>query len=210
MAKPRWRNVKSAHGAQKSASLPKSGELGGEWLALGEFSLKKQLRLMRASERVKAFITDMFMINMPLLYLCTYVFLDGREDFQQNHGAILACGLLYGVILSLFFALSSQTPGYRYMGLKLVRYGRDEGSSESSSSEADSESVDSKADSAKIAESAKKREGQKVGFMRAFVRYVLWVVGTSLLFGILLGLVRRDGRCLHDIACGTQVQAVER
>lgn len=193
--KKRWRDVKSHHGFAK----PLQTRHNSPWIALSEFSLRGQLRTMRASERIKAFITDMFMINMPLLYLCTYVFLDGREDFQQNHTAIFACVLLYGVILSLFFALSSQTPGYRYMGLKLVRYGQDSAKSEDFS--------ESSIDSEKVAQKAQK-DGQKVGFVRAFARYVLWVFGASFLLGILIGLVRRDGRCLHDIICGTDIVSI--
>ncbi|MCX2717863.1 RDD family protein [Helicobacter sp. MIT 21-1697] len=167
-AHKRWRKVKSAQKATSSAHIPQDSQ----WIKMHNFSLKKQLQLMHASERIKAFITDMFMINMPLLYLTTYVFLDGKEAFTHNQSAIFACGISYGFITSLFLALSTQTPGYRYMRLRLVR-------SESC--------VD------------------KVGFFRALTRYVLWVVGTSFLFGILIGLLRRDGRCLHDVLCKTQV-----
>ena len=31
--------------------------------------------------RIKAFIVDMFMIMMPLAYLTTYIFMDGKDDF---------------------------------------------------------------------------------------------------------------------------------
>lgn len=70
----RWRKLKST---------PKPTAYSA-WVDMKTFSLKNQLRLMYASERIKAFITDMFMINMPLLYLTTYVFLDGKEDFTHK------------------------------------------------------------------------------------------------------------------------------
>ncbi|WP_300448100.1 RDD family protein [uncultured Helicobacter sp.] len=178
----RWRKLKST---------PKPTAYSA-WVDMKTFSLKNQLRLMYASERIKAFITDMFMINMPLLYLTTYVFLDGKEGFTHNQIAILTCGICYGIITSLFFTLSAQTPGYRYMNLKLVCYLKTQ------DSHTLSQQNDNKADS--IQENL-----TKVSFIRAFIRYVLWVIGTSFLFGILVGIFRTDGRCLHDLLCRTQI-----
>ena len=94
----RWRKIKSA---QKTTPLAHSVKKS-QWINIYNFSLKKQLQLMHASERLKAFITDMFMINMPLLYLTTYVFLDGKEAFTHNQSVIFACGIGYGFITSLF------------------------------------------------------------------------------------------------------------
>lgn len=204
MATPtRWRKVKSANKPKQNIADSKREESQSQWIKLSEFSLKKQLHLMYASERIKAFITDMFMINMPLLYLTTYVFLDGKEAFTHNQNVIFACGIGYGVILSLFFAFTSQTPGYRYMCLKLVRYN----SHQSYGDEADSKNppflesqVENKADSI--------NNINKVSFIRSFVRYVVWVFGTSFLFGLLIGIFRKDGRCLHDILCKTQVVSI--
>lgn len=154
------------------------------------FSLKSRLHAMHAGQRIKAFITDMFMVNMPLLYFTTYVFLDGKDSFLHNQYAILACSLIYGIVLSLFFAFSSQTPGYRYVGLKLVHFCKE--NTESSTSTHHSKNEASQAE-------------LSVGFIRAFIRYMLWVFGTSFLFGLAIGLFRKDGRCLHDILCGTYI-----
>lgn len=71
--------------------------------------------------RLKAFITDMFLINMPILYITTYVFLHGKEDFLHNQLAIFLCELLYCFILFLFFILKGQTPGFRYAEIMLCR-----------------------------------------------------------------------------------------
>ena len=203
MAAPtRWCKLKSANKPNKQAQNSKTHK--SQWVRFNNFSLKNQLLLMFASERIKAFITDMFMINMPILYLTTYVFLDGKDAFTHNQNVIFVCGISYGVILSLFFAFSAQTPGYRYMRLKLVRYNSQ-----------DSQSLDSqnKTQSINTLESAQnantESKGEKVGFVRSFVRYGLWVFGTSFLFGILLGLFRKDGRCLHDVLCNTQVISVK-
>lgn len=159
------------------------------------FSFKGRLHAMHAGQRIKAFITDMFMVNMPLLYFTTYVFLDGKESFLHNQNVILACSLIYGVVLSLFFTFSSQTPGYRYVGLRLVHFHKENTESSSSIASKDVNECN---------------EGEsKISFLRAFIRYILWIFGTSLLFGILLGIFRKDGRCLHDVLCGTQIIEAE-
>lgn len=165
--KNRWRKVKRGNVGHKYAST----QIQQVNLS---YNLKTKLIVMCASERIKAFITDMFMIHMPLLYMTTYVFMDGKESFTHNQWAIFVCGALYGVISSLFFTFSSQTPGYRYMKIKLV-------------GENDS----------------------KIGFMRALIRYVLWLVGVSLLVGFVVALVRKDSRWLHDVVCKTKVVRVE-
>lgn len=71
--------------------------------------------------RLKAFITDMFLLNMPILYTTTYVFLQGKDDFLHNQVAIFSCEMLYCFILFLFFALKGQTPGFRYAEIMLCK-----------------------------------------------------------------------------------------
>ncbi|HEG4098917.1 TPA: RDD family protein [Campylobacter fetus] len=70
--------------------------------------------------RVKAFIIDMFLIAVPLLYITTYLILDGKNNFQHNQLAIFGVWLVFGVIQSLFFALNAQSPGYRSQNIYLV------------------------------------------------------------------------------------------
>ncbi|MDR2790979.1 MAG: RDD family protein [Campylobacteraceae bacterium] len=71
-------------------------------------------------KRVKAFIIDMFMINMPILYFTAYVILDGRSEFLNSQTAIFACTAVFGFILSLFFAAAGQSPGYKAYQIKLI------------------------------------------------------------------------------------------
>jgi uncharacterized RDD family membrane protein YckC len=71
-------------------------------------------------KRIKAFIIDMFMINMPVLYFTTYVILGGRREFLNNQIVIFACTAVFGLILSIFFAAAGQTPGYRAYQIKLI------------------------------------------------------------------------------------------
>lgn len=69
--------------------------------------------------RLKAFLTDMFLINMPILYIATYVFLKGKEDFLHNQFVIFTCTLLYCLILGIFFYVKGQTPGFKYAQIML-------------------------------------------------------------------------------------------
>lgn len=67
--------------------------------------------------RFKVFVIDMFMIYIPILYI-TY-FILGKEGFLNNQIAIFIDTCLYGIILSLFYSIKSQSPGLKAYNLKL-------------------------------------------------------------------------------------------
>jgi len=71
-------------------------------------------------ERFKAWVIDMFMIYVPLLYFTTYVILDGKEAFQSNNLAIFADTALFGIILALFWSKKGQSPGLKAYDLYLI------------------------------------------------------------------------------------------
>jgi len=75
----------------------------------------------RYIDRIKAFITDMFMINMPILYITTYFILDGKDDFQSSPLAQFLALLAYGVVYALFLSKTGQTPGKKAYGIKVVK-----------------------------------------------------------------------------------------
>ena len=83
--------------------------------------LKNFLNQTLIIPRLKAFITDMFMIYMPILYVATYVVLGSKEALWQSQGAIFICWALYVLILSLFFARDGQSLGYKYAKIALVK-----------------------------------------------------------------------------------------
>ncbi|BCX80190.1 RDD family protein [Campylobacter sp. 19-13652] len=70
--------------------------------------------------RVKAFIIDMFIILMPILYITTYVILGGKSEFLNSQIAIFICQALFGVIASAFYSISAQTPGYKAQQMYLI------------------------------------------------------------------------------------------
>lgn len=89
---------------------------------VGETNLiKKTLQNTLIIPRFKAFVTDLFMIYTPILYIMTYFVLDGAKSFQNNQGAILICFLLYGFLLASFFSAKKQTPGFKYAQIQLTQ-----------------------------------------------------------------------------------------
>lgn len=71
--------------------------------------------------KIKAFLTDAFMLVMPIMYIVFYFVMDGRESFAENKmlGWIY---ILYPLIFvqTLFFYFTGQTPGYRAYNLYLI------------------------------------------------------------------------------------------
>ena len=74
----------------------------------------------RYVDRVKAFITDMFMIYIPILYILTYLVLDGKEAFQGSWVAQLIGVSIYALIYSLFLTKTGQTPGKKAYTIRVV------------------------------------------------------------------------------------------
>ncbi len=74
-----------------------------------------------AGSKIKAFLTDAFMLVMPIMYVVFYLVMDGREDFAANklEGWLY---ILYPLIIiqTLFFYFTGQTPGYRAYDIMLI------------------------------------------------------------------------------------------
>lgn len=121
-------------------------------------------------DKFKAFLTDIFMIYMPILYIATYLVLGSKEAFQQSQITLFICFFLYAIILSIFFAIKSQTLGYMYSEIILLR-----------------------------------DDNKKVGFFLAFIRFLLFCLSMSLLFGFFVPFMRKDRKTFHDFICKTKV-----
>jgi uncharacterized RDD family membrane protein YckC len=72
------------------------------------------------TDRIKALITDLFMIYIPILYIITYVFMDGKDDFQSSELAPLLGVTLYGLIYSVLVSKFGQTPGKKAYNIQVV------------------------------------------------------------------------------------------
>jgi uncharacterized RDD family membrane protein YckC len=79
-------------------------------------------RFASIKDKLKAGITDSFMLLMPIVYIVFYLVMDGREDFAEHR----LMGWIYIVIpfiivqsLFLYFG-NGQTPGYKSYDLRVV------------------------------------------------------------------------------------------
>lgn len=100
---PRWRDVK--HGKIQTPKKEK----------------KESIKYAKISDRLKAFLTDTFMITMPIMYIVIYFIMGSREEFQSHMGE----GWLYiliphFLIVVSFWTLKSQTPGMKAYDIKLI------------------------------------------------------------------------------------------
>lgn len=100
----RWRDIKHGKIVQKTKT-------------------KKPLNFIISSplNRFKAFVTDSFMILMPLLYIVFYLVMGSRQEFEAN----MLLGWIYTfvphfLIIIGFWFFKSQTPGYKAYNIKLV------------------------------------------------------------------------------------------
>lgn len=71
--------------------------------------------------KIKAFLTDAFMLLMPIMYIVFYLVMDGRDDFAEHK----LLGWFYilvplVIIQTLFMYKTGQTPGYRAYNIILI------------------------------------------------------------------------------------------
>ena len=128
-------------------------------------------KLARTASRIKAFITDLFMIYAPILYVITYIFMDGKDDFQDSNLAPLIGVSLYALIYTVLVGKFGQTPGKKAYEIKVVDV----------------------------------KSGNNLSYLRAFCRFVMFLVSASIIIGVLVQFYRKDNRMLHDLICGSVV-----
>lgn len=71
--------------------------------------------------RLKAFLTDAFLITTPITYIIMYLVLGGGDEFSHNRG--FGWSLILGVsavIITFFWYVKFQTPGMKAYGVKIV------------------------------------------------------------------------------------------
>ena len=74
-----------------------------------------------AGMKIKAFLTDSFMLVMPIMYVVFYLIMGGREGFAEHK----AMGWVYiliplVIVQTIFMFKTGQTPGYRAYNLILI------------------------------------------------------------------------------------------
>jgi len=106
MAKQRFRDIKQGK-VQEDTPKVKSVSTKGDYASVGL--------------KIKAFLTDAFMLLMPIMYVVFYLVMDGREDFAEHKLLGWFYILLPLVIVqTLFMYLTGQTPGYRAYNITLI------------------------------------------------------------------------------------------
>ena len=106
MAKQRFRDIKQ--GRKKEEKIK-------------DISSLKQRDYASKASKVKAFLTDAFMLVMPIMYIVFYLVMGGREGFAEHK----ALGWLYilvplVIIQTIFMFKNGQTPGYRAYDLMVI------------------------------------------------------------------------------------------
>ena len=106
MAKKRFRDVKQG---KKST------------IEVEEKSPEKKRDYASKGSKIKAFLTDAFMLVMPIMYVVFYLIMGGRDGFADHK----ALGWLYiliplVIVQTIFMFKTGQTPGYRAYKLTLI------------------------------------------------------------------------------------------
>ena len=71
--------------------------------------------------RLKAFLTDTFLITTPIFYIVIYLIMGSGEEFSQNR--TVGWGIIFFVyigVISIFWLKNGQTPGLRAYDIELV------------------------------------------------------------------------------------------
>lgn len=131
----------------------------------GKTKIKQKAAIAPRVARCKAFLVDLFLIYVPILYIVCYVVLGSKEAFWTNQTAHIFCSAFFGVIQAVFFSARAQSPGLRAYELYVID----------------------------------KNTGQKISFLRAILRYTLFLISAALLFGLMLSFLRKDRLALHDV-----------
>jgi len=106
MAKKRFRDIKQGK-VQEETPKMKSSSNKDEYASVGL--------------KIKAFLTDAFMLLMPIMYVVFYLVMDGREDFSAHKLLGWFYILLPLVIVqTIFMYFTGQTPGYRAYNITLI------------------------------------------------------------------------------------------
>lgn len=150
--------------AQKQARQSKAPSTLSSAQAGQSAPTKQKAKIASRIERAKAFLIDIFLLYVPVLYVCYFV-LGSKEAFLGNQAVIFACSAFFGVVQALFLSTKAQSPGLKAYDLYLIDI----------------------------------KKGRKLSFLRVILRYIVFLISASLLFGLLMSFLRKDGLALHDL-----------
>jgi len=104
--KPRFRDIKKGNISDKQDK---------------DSSIKSYINYAPIGLKIKAFITDLFMLLMPIMYIVVYLVIGSLQEFREHRVE----GWLYilipnFIVIFLFFWKSGQTPGCKAYEIELV------------------------------------------------------------------------------------------
>jgi uncharacterized RDD family membrane protein YckC len=105
------------------------------------------------------------MIMMPIMYITTYVVMNGKDDFQSSQIARWLTMILFGFIIILFWKFKGQTPGLRAYNIKLIDI----------------------------------KTKQNIGFFKALIRYIFFLISAVSIVGFILPFFRKDKKTFQDL-----------
>lgn len=132
--------------------------------------MKQKAKIAPRFTRFKACVIDIFLLYVPVCYLCWFVLGSGAQ-FRANQLAITSCWVFFGLAQGAFLRAKAQSPGLKYYNLYLIDA----------------------------------NTGGKASFVQILYRYVLFIIGAGLLFGLLMGFFRKDRLMLHDLLSKTLI-----
>ena len=105
----RWRDTKQGRAPKPKQTTKK------------QKTEKNKLHYASILDKTKAFLTDTFMLAMPVMYVVIYLVMGSLKDAGANKttswGYIL---IALGAIVVSFYVISGQTPGLKAYNLKVV------------------------------------------------------------------------------------------
>ncbi len=103
----RWRDTKQNKSSSKKTTSIKEENI--------------QIESSPLSVRLRAFLTDTFLITTPILYIVIYLIMGSGEAFSEDRIKGWSIILVVHLILIIFFwFVKSQTPGLKAYDLKIV------------------------------------------------------------------------------------------
>jgi len=85
---------------------------------------KPSIPFASSGAKAKAFLTDIFMLLMPILYISIYVIFDGLEDVASHRLEAWGYAMIPFLLILTIFMLKDEgrTPGTRAQGLKVIEF----------------------------------------------------------------------------------------
>ena len=148
--------------------------------------------------RFKAFIIDMFMIMMPIMYVMTYVIFGSKEQYASSLSAPWISMCLYAVIIILFWYFKHQTPGMKAYNLVLLK-------NSDTPNHISNINKKEKINETTTINKQPKQQYARVSFLYCVYRYLLFIA-TFVFFALLLvSFFRKDKKTIYDLLSQTYI-----